>query len=174
MKPDIENAIDFAVIGIDFRHKPIVVGGLAMEFHGLRPRGEDIDFIIHDDDYQQLRRLHPDCRKDIWGDLGIHHAGYELFRSMWKFDYAHFLPGSIELARVRVVNIDQLFRMKVFALQAHEKHQADVELIKRHFEVGQNPAYRRYMEAHVPAYLEAPGGTLFNNAFEEHWDAQSR
>ena len=34
-----------------FAYKPLLVGGGAMEYYGLRPRGADIDFILHEKDY---------------------------------------------------------------------------------------------------------------------------
>lgn len=34
----IDSAIDFSVLGVNFEDKPIIVGGLAMEYYGLRLR----------------------------------------------------------------------------------------------------------------------------------------
>lgn len=165
--PAVDRLIDLTVPGIEFSDKPILVGGLAMEFYGLRQHGDDIDFIVTNEDYRKLRRRHPDCRKDIWGDLGILYNGYEMFRSIWRFDYGYYREGSLEFDRYRVVSIDTLFRMKVFALGAGEKHREDVELLKGYYMRRENPEYRAYLERHVDRYLAAENGLILNSDFEE-------
>lgn len=42
-------------------------GGLAMEYYGLRKCGNDIDFIISNQDYQILSLKYPDYKVDYWG-----------------------------------------------------------------------------------------------------------
>lgn len=39
-----------------FSNKPILVGGMAMEYYGLRKSGNDIDLVVSDEDYQTLAR----------------------------------------------------------------------------------------------------------------------
>ena len=63
--------IDLKQLGIIFNDKPIVIGGMAMEYHGLRKHGDDIDFIVSNCDYLKLEKHFRNSRKDIWGDLGI-------------------------------------------------------------------------------------------------------
>lgn len=43
---NIENEVDFSHLDITFLSKPIIFGGTAMEYYGIRKRGLDIDFII--------------------------------------------------------------------------------------------------------------------------------
>ena len=67
-----------------------------------------------------------------WTGLSVHIADspilekeiseYEMFRSMWKFDYQYFNNGSIEFEQYKIISIDILFRMKVFVMDAGEKH----------------------------------------------------
>lgn len=35
-----------------FESKPILIGGMAMEYYGIRKSGADIDLVIRDEDYQ--------------------------------------------------------------------------------------------------------------------------
>ena len=94
-KSKILETIDLNKLEISFFDKPIIVGGMAMEYYGMRKHGEDIDFIVSNCDYLQLEKKYRNFRKDMWGDFGIRVNEYELFRSMWKFDYQYFNIGAI-------------------------------------------------------------------------------
>jgi hypothetical protein len=108
---DIDAIIDFSKIGIVFQDKPPIAGGLAMEYHGARKHGDDIDFIV---------------------------------------------------------SLDMLFRMKVFAMDADEKHRKDVDLLKQQYEkLFQNKTYKAYLDAHVDRYLAVPGGTILNGDYDD-------
>jgi hypothetical protein len=154
----LESTIDIQRLGYEFLDKPVIVGGLAMEFYGLRRHGDDIDFIVTDRDYQRLKVGFPDRRKDVWGDFGFLINGFELFRSIFKFDHAHYSQGAIELANYKVVNIDLLFRMKVFALGVAEKHDRDVKLLKDYYKRFQNQKYQEYLDRHVDRYVSSKDG----------------
>ena len=91
----------------------------------------------------------PENRKDVWGDFGIMVNGFELFRSIYKFDHAHYSLDAIELTNYKMVSIDMLFRMKVFALGVAPKHDADVQLLKEYYQRFQNQDYREYMDRHI-------------------------
>lgn len=159
------SAIDLTKLEIAFADKPILVGGAAMEYYGIRKRGDDYDFIVSSRDYRKLEAKHRDCRKDMWGDFGIRTGEYELFRSMYKFDYPYFDSGSTELERIKVVSIDILFRMQVFAMESGEKRKRDVELLKEYFMRFQNLEYRDYMNRNVERYLRAENGLIANGDY---------
>jgi hypothetical protein len=164
---DLDAIIDLSALGLTFRDKPLIVGGLAMEYYGLRPHGDDIDFIVSDRDYRTARAQYPEYRKDIWADFGISVKGFELFRSIYRLDYGHYCRGSVEFARLRMVPVDTLFRMKVFALDAGEKHRADVELLKKYYQRFENPAYAAVLNAHADRYLAVPGGLILNGPYDD-------
>ena len=63
-----------------FTKKPILIGGMAKEYYGIRKSGPDIDLVICDEDYQALAGKYPDNRKDIWGDLGVVLGQFEIWR----------------------------------------------------------------------------------------------
>lgn len=65
---------------LSFHSKPILIGGRAMEYYGIRDSGMDIDFVITDEDYQELAKRYPEMRKDLYGDLGVKIAQFELWR----------------------------------------------------------------------------------------------
>ncbi len=159
----VDAALDFSKLGIDFGTKPLLIGGLAMEYYGLRKHGDDIDFIVTGEDYLALLAAHPGHKKDVWGDWGINVNGYELFRSIWKFDYSFLSRGSIEYDRYRVISFEMLFFMKVRAQESGEKHRRDVGLLLDCLNRYQNPEYRRFLDEHADWYLAAPDGIIFND-----------
>jgi len=164
-KSKILETIDLNKLEISFFDKPIVVGGMAMEYYGMRKHGEDIDFIVSNRDYLQLEAKYRNFRKDMWGDFGIRVNEYELFRSMWKFDYQYFNIGAIEFNEYKIISIDMLFRMKVFAIDSEEKHKKDVELIKNYFMQFQNKEWNNYMNENINRYLKVENGLIINGDY---------
>ena len=164
---ELERTINIQRLGYAFLDKPVIVGGLAMEYYGLRRHGDDIDFIVTDRDYQRLKIKFPENRKDVWGDFGILVDGFELFRSIYKFDHAHYSLGAIELTNYRVVNIDMLFRMKVFALGVAAKHDSDVQLLKGYYHRFQNQEYQGYLDRHIDRYLASKDGIFFGVSYDD-------
>jgi hypothetical protein len=164
---ELETTIAIQRLGYEFLDKPVIVGGLAMEYYGLRKHGDDIDFIVTERDYQRLKVRFPDNRKDVWGDFGVLVAGFELFRSIYKFDHAHYSLGAIELTKYRIVSIDMLFRMKVFAIGVAEKHDRDVRLLKEYYQRFQNPKYQGYLDRHVDRYTSSENGIFLGISYDD-------
>lgn len=94
---NIVSIIPFDILDFEFTSKPLLIGGLAMEFYGLRKAGADIDFVITNMDYQRLAQKYPDNKRDLWGDLGICVHGFEIWRSICWFDYDFLSEGAIEM-----------------------------------------------------------------------------
>jgi len=164
-KSEILEIIDLNKLEISFLDKPIIVGGMAMEYYGMRKHGEDIDFIVSNRDYLQLEARYRNFRKDMWGDFGIKVNEYELFRSMWKFDYKYFNNGVIEFDEYNIISIDMLFRMKIFAMDAGEKHKNDIELLKNYFMQFQNKEWNDYMNKYINRYLKVENGLIINGDY---------
>jgi hypothetical protein len=149
-------------LNYQFKNKPLLVGGMAMEVYKLREHGDDIDFIISKEDYYGLKEIYPDNIKDVWGDFGLQVNNLELFRSMYKFDYSYYANGAIDSGEIKIVSIDMLFRMKVYAIPAGEKHAKDIELIKNHYNMMQKKEYVNYMNNHIDRYLKVNNGIIDN------------
>lgn len=164
---ELETIINIRNLGYEFLDKPVIVGGLAMEYYGLRKHGDDVDFIVTERDYQRLKLRFPDNRKDVWGDFGILVNGFELFRSIYKFDHAHYSLGAIELTNYRIVDIDILFRMKVFAMGVAPKHDCDVRLLKEYYQRFQNQDYQKYLESHIDRYTSSETGIFFGITYDD-------
>ena len=119
-------------IPLSFIKKPIIIGGMAMEYYGMRKAGRDIDLIISQDDYQVLSEKYPDNKKDLYGDLGFIINKFEIWRSIALIDYDFFLKDVLDEGNVLVVSIDRLLWMRVCAMEV-EKYKKDLDLMKEYY-----------------------------------------
>ncbi|MBD3191093.1 MAG: hypothetical protein GF308_10635 [Candidatus Heimdallarchaeota archaeon] len=112
----------------EFSSKPLLIGGRAMEYHGIRKAGEDFDLIITGEDYKQLAKKYPNHTKDLWGDLGVCVDKFELWQSILLFDYYFLSEGAIEEKDYLVISLEKLLFMKALTMR-EPKSLADLELI---------------------------------------------
>lgn len=119
-------------IPLSFIKKPIIIGGMAMEYYGMRKAGRDMDLIISQDDYHVLSEQYPDSKKDLYGDLGFIINKFEIWRSIALIDYDFFLKDAIDEGNVLIVSIDRLLWMRVCAMEV-EKYKKDLDLMKEYY-----------------------------------------
>ena len=93
-------------LGYQFREKPLLIGGKAMEYYGLRKAGADIDLVISAADHQQLAQHYPDHIKDLYGDLGICEFEFEIWNHICRFDYDALKEGAIEEPDMLVISLE--------------------------------------------------------------------
>jgi hypothetical protein len=111
-----------------FSQKPLLVGGKAMEYYGLRQSGSDIDLLVPQSDVLALIKQYPDRVKDLWGDLGVCPFEFEIWQTICFFDYDFYKAAAIETEDFFVISREKLLFMKALALKK-EKYLRDVELI---------------------------------------------
>jgi hypothetical protein len=121
-----------SVVDFVFSQKPIVIGGTAMEYYGMRKAGADIDLIICDYDYQKLAQMYPEKRKDIYGDLGVVIEPFEIWRSIALLDYDFYGSEAIDYEKVKMVSLDRLLVMRVCAMEV-KKYMDDLKLMKKYY-----------------------------------------
>ncbi|MFA9441156.1 hypothetical protein ACDA63_16090 [Uliginosibacterium sp. sgz301328] len=121
--------IALAHLGFDFYDRPLLIGGRAMEFYGIRPSGPDIDLVASPADHARLTEQYPTQVKDVYGDLGVIHGPFEVWNTICTFDYAALVPGAVEDGDHLVIAIDNLLMLKAMAMQSGEKSRRDAELI---------------------------------------------
>lgn len=119
-------------IPLSFIKKPIIIGGMAMEYYGMRKAGRDMDLIISQEDYHVLSEKYPDNKKDLYGDLGLIINKFEIWRSIALNDYDFFLKDAIDEGTVLIVSIDRLLWMRVCAMEV-EKYKKDLGLMKEYY-----------------------------------------
>ncbi|MHB1484875.1 MAG: hypothetical protein ACYCYI_09450 [Saccharofermentanales bacterium] len=149
---------------LHFTKKPILIGGMAMEYYGMRKSGEDIDLVICDHDYQSLAKKYPENRKDIWGDLGVVIDPFEIWRCIMLLDYDFYLKDAIEESAAFVVSLDRLLLMRVFAMDV-PKYMEDLKLMKTYYcQTFQNPSFIKDAEANIDSYKSA-GGIVYGGKY---------
>jgi hypothetical protein len=142
---EIDSKIPFDLLDFEFTSKPLLIGGLAMEFYGLRKAGADIDFVITNKDYQRLAQKYPGYKRDLWGDLGVCIHGFEIWRSINWFDYDFLSDGAIETDNYLVVSFEKLFFMRVLAMEV-EKYRNDLQLMVSKVRESQNKEFAKEFE----------------------------
>ena len=123
--------INLKKLNYTFKQKPLLVGGMAMEYYGLRKSGNDIDFIAAEEDIAELIKLYPKRVKDLWGDLGVCPMEFEIWKTICCFDYKDLIIGAIEQPDYLIVSIDNLLKMKALAMHK-EKYLNDTKLIVKY------------------------------------------
>jgi len=149
-----------------FYKKPILIGGMAMQYYGMRKSGADIDLIICNEDYLELTRKYPDKRKDIFGDLGVVIWPFEIWRSIAHLDYDFYRSNAIEYDLISVVSIDRLLLMRVCAMDV-PKYKDDLMLIKEYYYSHfTNKEFHIEAERHTTSY-EKNNGIILGGKYIE-------
>lgn len=115
-------------LNYSFTKKPLLVGGKAMEFYGLRRSGNDIDLITTKEDIAALIKLYPNRVKDLWGDLGVCPYEFEIWKTICLFDYDYYKKGAIEKNNYLIISLENLLFMKALAYKK-EKYFKDFKNI---------------------------------------------
>ena len=149
---------------LHFESKPILIGGMAMEYYGIRRSGADIDLVITDKDYQTLAASNPDKCKDLWGDLGVVIGPFEIWRSIARMDYSFYLKDAVDEGAAYVVSLERLMFMRVIAMGV-EKYRDDLQLmIDYYYKNFTNQSFVDNMEQHMASY-ERNNGVIFGGKY---------
>ena len=117
---------------LSFKKKPILIGGMAKEYYGIRKTGMDIDLVISDEDYQILVKNFPENSKDIWGDMGVVIEPFEIWRCIMLLDYDFYLEHAIDEEIVYIVSLEKLALMCIFGMEV-SKYKEDLKLIGNYY-----------------------------------------
>jgi len=111
-----------------FQDKPLLIGGKAMEYYGLRKAGADIDLVISLRDHANLVRQYPHHIKDLFGDIGVCEFEFEIWNQICRYNYEELKFGAIEEPSYLVVSLERLLFLKTLAIKI-EKYYQDVLLL---------------------------------------------
>jgi hypothetical protein len=120
--------LNLQILKHKFIHKPLLIGGKAMEYYNLRKAGNDIDLVIHRDDHKMLLSKYPNNVKDLYGDIGICEYGYEIWNQICTFDYEELRLNAIEGSDFLVVSLEKLLFLKAIAMGIPKYHK-DLEMV---------------------------------------------
>lgn len=133
-------------LNFPFDSKPLLVGGRAMEYYGLRPSGADIDLILPENEHRKLRQQYPGHLRDLYGDLGVCIYEFEIWNRICAFKYEDLKEQALEEKQVLVISLEKLLFMKALAMEVPKYHK-DLELIVQRI---RNDAFSR-AQANSPA-----------------------
>jgi hypothetical protein len=132
----LENCLNADRMGVDiqrldfyFESKPLLIGGKAMEYYQIREAGDDIDFIITEDDYERLQYKYPSSIKEIWGDFGVCIEEFEIWKSICLFEYDFLAEDAVETEDYLIISFEKLMFLKVLGM-TQPKNLRDLELIR--------------------------------------------
>jgi len=119
--------IDFSPLDYKFKTKPLLIGGKAKEYYGIRKSGKDTDLIVTEEDYLNLSQKYPDFKKDLWGDLGVKVKGFEIWKTIVLFYYDFYSKDSIEKEAYKIISLEKLLFMTALAMK-EPKYREDLKL----------------------------------------------
>ena len=131
--------INLKILDYNFLHKPLIIGGKAMEYYGLRKAGLDIDLVIHTEDHNILKIKYPNNIKDLYGDIGICEYGFEIWNQICTFDYEYLKLNAIEETEYKIISLEKLLFLKALAIKI-PKYNNDLKLV---VELILNKAYNK-------------------------------
>jgi hypothetical protein len=155
--------ISFEKLNYTFVNKPLLVGGMAMEYYGLRKSGDDIDFVAQETDILNLIRMYPDRVKHLWGDLGICPFEFEIWKTICLLDYDYLKEQSIELENYLVISREKLLLMKTLGIKK-EKYLNDVKLIVESIFKEQNPIIKETIKHNEDLLKDISGITYIERS----------
>ncbi len=123
--------IDLSKLNYTFSEKPLLIGGKAMEYYGLRKAGADIDLVVSGYDHENLKTLYPNDVKDLYGDIGVCECEFEIWNQICLFRYDFLKQNAIEKKTHLVAGIDKLIFLKAIAMQ-NEKYMKDLKLLVKY------------------------------------------
>lgn len=120
--------IDFTPLDLIFSSKPLLIGGKAKEYYGIRKAGADIDFVVTRVDYERLATKYPDNLKDLYGDLGVIVYGFEIWKTICQFDYAFLSEHAVDAGEYMIISLEKLLFLTALGMKK-DKYKNDLQLI---------------------------------------------
>lgn len=104
-----------------------------MEYYQIRESGQDIDFVIAKEDYEQLSYKYPNHVKEIYDDFGVCKYEFEIWKSICLLDYKFLSEETVEEDSFLIISFEKLMVLKVLAMR-QPKYLRDMELMIDDFE----------------------------------------
>lgn len=112
-----------ALTDYKFKKKPLVLGGLALEYYKIRKTTHDYDYMVSPVDWKALKKLHPDkinlfggkteTEVDATINLKINHI--DLISTLFQYNYNFLVKNSIDFPTYKIISIENLLLTKTLA-----------------------------------------------------------
>ena len=122
-----------------FEQKPLVVGGLAMEYYGLRKTVHDYDYVVSKKDWNKLKKLHPEKILLLGGKteekadaiIYLKKEKVDLISTLMKHNYNDLVKGAIDKDKYKIISLENLLLLKTIeaVFNGAKKSKRDQKLI---------------------------------------------
>ncbi len=121
--------INLNKLNFQFSSNPLLIGGKAKEYYKIRESGKDIDFVITQEDYELLSFKYPNNVKEIYDDFGVCKYEFEMWKSIWLFDYKFLSEDAIEKDEFLIISFEKLMFLNVLGMR-QPKYLKDLKLVR--------------------------------------------
>ena len=119
-----------------FEQKPLVVGGLAMEYYGLRKTVHDYDYVVSKKDWNKLKKIHPEKVLLLGGKNGdeiiyMKDKKVDLISTLMLHNYNDLVKGAIDKDKYKIISLENLLFLKTIesVFSGAKKSKRDQKLI---------------------------------------------
>ena len=120
----------------EFKQPPLVVGGLAMEYYGLRKTTHDYDYMVSKSDFNKLKKIHPEKILLLGGKNGdeiiyMKEKDVDLISTLMNHNYNDLSKGAINFKNFKIISLEKLLYIKTIEVvfNGSQKSKKDQKLI---------------------------------------------
>ncbi len=155
-------SINLDKLNFKFTNPPLLVGGMAMMYYGLRDSDKDIDLIISENDHRNLASslkekaiiLEGDSSTgykenlefvDLFGDHGILIYEFEIWDNIMLLGYEELRSSAVHENDILVINLEKLLFLNTIRGVHKKRYLDDAILIAKYLS---KEKYRNYNHVH--------------------------
>ena len=125
-----------------FKHPPLVVGGYALQYYGIRKAGHDLDVMVSSTDWKELKKIYPKninlfggkTEKDVDATINLKEINVDLIKTLVMNNYKDMSKNSIKLENFKIISLKNLIYLKSFPIvlidnNSKNRHAKDIERI---------------------------------------------
>ena len=99
----------------------MVLGGLALEYYGIRKNGHDYDYMVSPEDWKILTKKYPEqvnlfggkTEKDIDATLtNFNNTNVDLISTLFQYNYDFLKKDAIDEGKYLVISVENLLFVK--------------------------------------------------------------
>lgn len=131
------------LVNYKFKKPPLVLGGLALEYYGIRKTKHDYDYMISPMDWKILKKKYPDQvnlfggknEKEIDATLSnLNNTKVDLISTLFQYNYNFLSKNAINEDGYKVISLENLLFTKTLGavFNNHTKSKKDQEKIVKH------------------------------------------
>lgn len=142
-----------SLLEYDFKNKPLVLGGLALEYYGIRKNGHDYDYMVSPEDWKILTKKYPEqvnlfggkTERDIDATLtNFNNTNVDLISTLFQYNYDFLKKDAIDEGKYLVISVENLLFVKTLGavFNNHTKSKNDQEIIVKNIVKTQYPGIK--------------------------------